>query len=129
MTVPVARMVMTRTSSSSPQPMTQPAVGAGGVGRGGAGDGGGGVPGGRSRSATVRPAGGGRSRAGSAGSRPSRRSRTWKWTAPRAWYSAALPWLRKAPVPAVPREPAGRGCPGGGRAVQVTFDGLLGAPP
>jgi hypothetical protein len=44
-----------------------------------------------SRSAAVMPGRGATIASGSRGLVPSRRSRVWKWTAPRAWYSAALP--------------------------------------
>ena len=60
-----------------------------------------------SRSAAVMPGGGVMIASGSLRLVPSRRSRAWKWTAPRAWYSAALPCGRRTGG----RSSAGQGMP------------------
>ena len=71
------------------------------------------------------PGGGATIASGSPRLVPSRRSRAWKWTAPRAWYSAALP----CESPERGKDLAWPVAAADGELDQVAFDVLLGAAP
>ena len=78
-------------------PADEPSGRIGRVRLGAVTDGGGGVAGGVLEIGDGNAWRGRQQRLGLASSRPSRRSRTWKWTALRVWYSAALPWETRTP--------------------------------
>ena len=123
------RQATVRTSSSSPQAMSQPSPsGLSGWGRVRKQMAAAAWRMASSRSAAVMPGGGAMIASGSSRVVPSRRSRAWKWTAPRAWYSAALPCGSADRAAGLPLGP--RGCRGGAASwIEVAFDVLLGAPP